>query len=258
MAQDGLGPQDTVILKTLHRAASVVLKGVVDIVHALGDMDVVAHPAVVGRHHPVKGLVGDGEEGVAAEHGLEHIRGVLLTVVDEVLVFLDGLEGLFLAVPVGDLIAKAGTHAELLGDLGNLHQGAGNLAEGGVVVENSGDALLDGVDHQGLGGSLGRLQVQIPVDVPPLAVQHLVEVGGVVAVDAEAPGQSGVNVGMGVDEARHDDAALGVHKLRLGVLGLQFRGGAHLHDLAAVGDHTAVGIIAGTVGVPGDHLAVCQ
>ena len=218
----------------------------------------IAHPAVVGSHHPVKGLVGDGEEGMAAEHGLEHVGRILLAVVDEVLVLLDGLERLFLAVPVGDLVAKAGPHAELLGDLGDLHEGAGDLAKGGVMVKNGGDALLDGVDHQGLGGSLGSFQVQIPVDVPPLAVQHLIEVGGVVAVDAQAPGQSGIDVGVGVDKARHDDAALGVHKLRLGVFGLQIGGGADLHDLAAVGDHTAVGIVAGTVGVPGDHFAVCQ
>ena len=121
-----------------------------------------------------------------------------------------------------------------------------------------GDALLDGVDHQGLGGSAGGLQVQVPVDVPPLAVQHLIEVGGIVAVDGKAPGQGGVDVGMGVDETGHDDAALGVHKLCLGILGLQIGGGAHLYDLAAVGDYATVGVVAGTVGVTGDQLAVCQ
>ena len=52
----------------------------------------VAHPAVVGRMHPLESLVGDSEEGVAAEHGLEHIAGMLLTPVDEVLVLLDELE----------------------------------------------------------------------------------------------------------------------------------------------------------------------
>ncbi|SCJ14696.1 Uncharacterised protein [uncultured Blautia sp.] len=56
------------------------------------------------------------------------------------------------------------------------------------MVENGGDALLDGVDHQGLGAGLGGLQVQIPVNVPPLAVQHLIEAGGVVPIDGEAPG----------------------------------------------------------------------
>ena len=126
------------------------------------------------------------------------------------------------------------------------------------MVEDGGDALLDGVDHQGLGAGAGGLQIQVPVDVPPLAVQHLVEVGGVVAVDGEAPGQGGVDVGMGVDEARHDDAALGVHEFRLGVFGLEVGGGADFHDFAAVRDHAAVGVVAGAVGVSGNDFAVCQ
>ena len=127
-----------------------------------------------------------------------------------------------------------------------------------MVVEDGGDALLDGVDHQRLGAGPGGLQVQVPVNVPPLAVQHLVETGGVVPVDGEAPGQGGVDVGVGVDEPRHDDAAPGVHELRLGVLGLQSGGGAHLHDLSSVGDHAAVRQIAHALRVPGDDLAVCQ
>ena len=69
VAQDGLGPQDPVVLQALDRAAAVVLEAVVHVVHALGHMDVVAHPARVGGVHPVEGLVGDGEQGMSAEHG---------------------------------------------------------------------------------------------------------------------------------------------------------------------------------------------
>ena len=258
VAQDGLGAQDAVVLEALDRAASVVLEGVIHVVHALGDMDVVAHPAPVGGGHPVEGLVGNRKQGVAAEHGLQHVGGAALAVVDEVLVLLDGLEGFFLAVPVADLIAQAGPHTHGLRDLGDFHEGAGDLAEGGVVVEDGGDALLDGVDHQSLGAGLGSRQVQVAVDVPPLAVQHLVEVGGGVAVDAEAPGQGGIDVGVGVDEAGHDDPALGVHEFRLGIFRLQGGGFAHLDNFPAVGDHAAVGQVAGAAGVPGDELAVCQ
>ena len=127
-----------------------------------------------------------------------------------------------------------------------------------MVIENGGDALLDGVDDQRLGGGSGGLQIQMAVNVPPLAVQHLIEIGGVVAVDGKTPGQCGVNMGMGVDQTRHDDAAPGVHKFRLGVLGLEFRGGAHGHNLAAVGHDAAVRVIAGAVRVPGDEFSVCQ
>ena len=108
VAQDGLGAQNPVVLEPLDRAAAIVLEAVVHVVHALGHVDVVAHPAPVGLRHPVEGLVGDGEQGVPAEHGLAHIGGVGFAVVDEVLVLLDGLEGLLLAVPVADLIAQAG------------------------------------------------------------------------------------------------------------------------------------------------------
>ena len=126
------------------------------------------------------------------------------------------------------------------------------------MIEDGGDALLDGVDDQGLCGGPGGRQVQVPVDVPPLAVQHLIEVGGVVPLDGEAPGQGGVDVGVGVDEARHDDPAPGVHELRLGVLRFQRGGFPHLHNLPAVGDHAAVGQVAGALRVPGNQPAVCQ
>ena len=126
------------------------------------------------------------------------------------------------------------------------------------MVEDGGDALLDGVNHQSLGAGAGGLQVQIPVDIPPLAVQHLIEVGGVVAVDGEAPGQGGVNMGVGVDKSRHDDAAPGIYKFRLGIFGLQVRGGAYLHNGSAVGGHAAVREVSHAAGVPGDNSAVCQ
>ena len=246
------------VLEPLDGAASVILEGIVHVVHALGHMDVVAHPAAVGGVHAVKGLVGDGEQGVAAEHGLQHGVGVLLAVVDEVLVFLNGLNGLLFAVTVTDLVAETGTHTELLSGLGDLHQGAGDLTEGGVMVEDGGDALLDAVDDQRLGGGFRGFQVQVPVNGPPGTVQHLVEVGGVIAHNGKAPGQRGVDVGVGVDEAGHDDAAPGVHEFRLGILGLQVSGPADLHDLAAIGGDAAIGQVAGPVGVPGDDFAVCQ
>ena len=246
------------ILEPLDGPAAIILEGVVHVVHTLGDVDVIPHPAAVGRSHPVKGFVGDGKERVTAEHGLEHTRGVPLTVVDEVLVFLNRLEGFLLTVPVADLVAQACPHTELPCDFRDLHQRARDLTEGGVVVEDGGDALLDGVNHQSLGAGAGGLQVQIPVDIPPLAVQHLVEVGGVVAVDGEAPGQGGVNMGVGVDKSRHDDAAPGIYKFRLGIFGLQVRGGAYLHNGSAVGGHAAVREVSHAAGVPGDNSAVCQ
>ena len=65
-------------------------------------------------------------------------------------------------------------------------------------------------------------------------------------------------MGMGVDQARHDDAAPGVHKFRLGILSLELSSSAHSHNFAAVGHNAAVRVIAGAVRVPGDEFSVCQ
>ena len=219
-------------------------------------MDVVAGAAVVGFHHAVKGLVGDGEQGVPAEHSGQHGVLVLLTFADEVGVLLNGLEALLLAVPVGDLIAQAGAQAQTLAFLGNGVQGAGDLTVRSVVVKDGGDALLDGVHVEGGGAGAGTVHHQVAVDGPPGPVQHLVEIGGIVAHNRQAPGQSGVDVGVGVDEGGHDDAALGVDDLRICVLGPQGIFLAYLQDLAALVGHSAVLIVPLAVGVTGDESAV--
>ena len=216
----------------------------------------VAGAAIVGGHHAVKGLVADGEQGVSAEHGGQHGVPVPFTLGDEVGIFLDGLEALFLAVPVGNLIAQAGADAEFLGRGGNGVQRAGNLGIGGVMVENGGDALLDAVHIQGVGAGAGAGQGQLAVDGPPGAVQDLVEVGGIVAHNGQAPCQGGVDMGVGIDEGGHDDAALGVDEVGLGVFGPQDALLAYLGDGGSLVGYGAVLIIALAALVPGDESSV--
>lgn len=54
VAQNGLFPQNAVVLEPLDRAAAIVLQAVVHAVHALGHMDVVTGAAIVGGHHAVR------------------------------------------------------------------------------------------------------------------------------------------------------------------------------------------------------------
>ena len=255
--QNGLFPQNTVILQTLHRAASVVLEGVIHVVHALGHVDVIAGAPVVCLHHAVKGLVGDGEQRVTAEHGRQHGVVLLLAVGDEVRVLLDRLQALLLAVAVTDLVAQAGAQTETAALLADGEQCAGDLTIAGVVVEDGGHALLDAVHVQCGGGGASAVHHQMAVNGPPCTVQHLIEVGGVVAHDAQAPRQRGVDVGMCVDKGGHDNAALGVHDLCLGVLGAQGCLLAYLHDLGALVSHCAVLVIALALAVAGDEPSVC-
>ena len=193
---------------------------------------------------------------MSAEHGGQHGILALLAEADPVVVLLDGLEALLLAVPVADLVAQAGPDAEAAGAGGDLKQGAGDLGVGGVVVEDGGDALLDAVDQQRVGAGPAALQGQLAVHGPPGAVQHLVEIGGIVAHDGQAAGQGGVDVGVGVDEGGHDDAAPGVDDLGVGVFEAQGGLLAHLGDGGAVKGHGAVLVVAPAPGVPGDQAAV--
>ena len=255
VAQHGLLAQDAVVQQAVDGTAAVVLQGVVHVVHALGHVDVEAGHAVVGLDHLLKGLVGDGEQGVAAEHGLDHVVVLLLDPLGEVGVLLDGLVALLHAVALGDLVAEVGAHAQLLAHVLDGEEGAGDLTEGGVVVEDGGHAVPDAVQDGGVGAGLGAVQGQVAVDVPPLAVQNLKEVGGVEAVDGKAAGQTGIDVGVDVDETGHDDAALGVHKFCVGILGLQLGITADLLDDFAVDDDSAV-LQIGEGGIAGDELTI--
>ena len=255
VAQEGSFAQDAVIEQAVHRAAAIVPEAVVDVVHAFRHVDMEAGHAVVGLHHFFEGFVGKGEERVAAEHGLDHRIVGLAGPVREVGVFPDALAGFFLAVPLGDLIAQACADAGLLRDIADGEEGARDFAEGGVMVEDGGHAVADAVEDRGPGGRPGSVQGQVAVDVPPHAFEDFQKVGGMMAFDGKTPGQAGIDMGMGVDEAGHDDAARRVDEL-CGRAGL-FQGGflADGQDFGAVRDDGAFGKI-GLIRVPGDHPAV--
>ena len=135
-------------------------------------------------------------------------------------------------------------------------QRAGDLAIAGVVIENCGDTLLDGVHVQRGGAGTGTVHHQVAVNGPPCTIQHLIEVGGVIAHDAQAAGQRRVNVGMGVDQRRHDDAAPGVNDLGGGIFGTQRGLLAHLHDIGALIGHRAVLVIPLAIRIAGDEPSV--
>ena len=258
VAENSLVAQDTVVVQTLHRAAAVVLQAVIDVVHALGDVDVIAGAAIVGLDHTIEGLVGDGEQRVAAEHGGKHRVLLLLAVGDPVGVLLDGLQTLLLAVAVGDLVAQTGADAEFLGALADLEQGAGDLAVGRVMVKNSRNALLDAVNVQGICGGAGALKRQLAIHGPPCAVEHFIEICGVVADNGQTACKRGIDVGMRVDECGHDDAALGVDDLGLRVFCAQCILFADLDDLGALIGDSAFFVIALAALIAGDDASVCE
>ena len=218
VAQHGLGTEYAVVQQAVHASGAVIVGGIVNVVHALGHVYMESGHAVVFLYHFLKGPVGYGEEGVAAEHCAYH--GVLLpgAVAYEVAILPDGQVALLLPIPVADLIAEAGADAQLLGYFLNGEKAAGYFAEAGVMVEQSSAACLYAVYEGGVCAVAGPFQIQIAVYGPPHAVQYLIEVGGVIALYRETAGKGGIDMGMHVYECGHYYVAFSVYELRIGVL----------------------------------------
>jgi hypothetical protein len=168
----------------------------------------------------------------------------------EVGVLLDGLVELLLAVAIRDLVAQAGTHAHLLCHVLDGKEGAGNFAEARVVVEDGGHTVAERLHHGHVRAGTRAVECEVAVDVPPLLLEVLEEVGGVAALDGKATGQTGVDVGVAVDKTWHDEAAAGVDELGRGVGGVHLGARANGHDLVMVDDNRAV-LDEGHLGVPG-------
>ena len=124
------------------------------------------------------------------------------------------------------------------------------------MVEDRRHALLDGVDVKRGGGGARAVHHQVAVDGPPCAVEHFVEVRRVVADDGKAAGEGGVDMRVRVDERGHDDAALGVDDLGVGILGAKHRFLADFDDLRAFEGDGAVLVIALCICVAGDETTV--
>ena len=234
----------------MDRGAAVLLCGVVDVVHALAHVDVEAGEAIVRLNHAVERLVRQREEGVTAKHGGNHVGILAGSPASEVGVLLDGLVKLLFAVAVGDLVAQAGAHAHLLHHVFDGKKGPGNLAKARVVVEEGGHAVAERLHHGHVRAGTRAVEREVTVDVPPLLLEVLEEVGGVAALDGKAARQAGVDVGVAVDETGHDEATVGVDELCRGV------GGAHLgaspngRNLVVV-DNDGTVLDEGHLGVPG-------
>ena len=237
------------------RDAPAVQAAVPDVVHALADVDVEAGEAVVGLRHLVHRLVGEREGGVAAEHRGDHSGVLFGSPPRELSVLGNRLVALLLAATVGGLVAQARADARLLADVLDREEGAGNLAEARVVVKDRGHAVAQAVEHGGVGARACAVEREVVVDLPPLLLEVLEEVGGVAALDGEAAGKARVDVGVAVHEARHDDAAVSVNVVGIGVGGAQGALVAHRRNLVAV-DQNGTMLEVGACRVARDDASV--
>ena len=183
MSKQRLLSEDIVVQKPLNRPRAVVLEAVPDIVHALRHMDVETGPAIVGLHHLFKRLIRYGKQRMAAEHCLDHVTVFLLAPCEEVGVLLDALKTLFLPIALRNLIAEAGAHAELLCDILDRKQRTWNFTKRCMVIEDRRHTVPDALEDRHIGACPCQIKIQFPVDRPPHAVEDLIKVRRIVALD---------------------------------------------------------------------------
>ena len=186
VSEQGLISEQAVVEQSVDRSASVVAEAVINIVHALGDVDVEARHAVVGLNHLLEGLVRNGEESMSAEHGLDHVIIFLDCPFSEVCVFLNALSRLLFSVSFRYFVAKAGSHAELLSDILDREERSRYLAEACVMVKDRRDTVSDAVEYGCISTCPGAVHRQMSVDIPPCAVKHLEEVCRIVSCDRKS------------------------------------------------------------------------
>ncbi len=141
---------------------------------------------------------------------------------------------LFHAVTIGDLIAQAGTHPQLLCDVFDGKKRPGNLLEAGMVIEDRGHAVANGVQDGGIGACARPIEAQVAVDVPPLLLKVLQEVMRIAALDGKTARKAGIDMRVAVDQAWHDDAVMSIKKLCVRIGCLKLRATANSNDLVSL------------------------
>ena len=190
VSEQSLISEQSVVEQSVDRSAAVVAEAVINVIHALGDVDVESCHAVVGLYHLLECLVRNGEESMSAEHGFDHVIILFDRPLSEVDVLLDALSCLLFSVSLGYFVAEAGSHAELLCDILDREERSRNLAEACVMVENSRNTISDAIKDRCVSTCLGAVNRQMSVYIPPCTVKHLKEVCRVVAFDRESSGKA--------------------------------------------------------------------
>ena len=109
-----------------------------------------------------------------------------------------------------------------------------------MVVKHRGHAVFDAVGIDGIGGQTVVFVREVPVDLPPLALENVVEILRTVPVDGQAACEGAVDMVVHVDEARHDHAAPRVDGFRIRVFSPERGAVADLHNSLTVDDDRAI------------------
>ena len=159
-------------------------------------------------------------------------------------------------VPVRGLVAEAGADADEPGDVRHPLQRPRDGVGAGVVVEDRRHAVADALDERGARVQLHVLQGEQPVQAPPEVLEDLGEAPGRL-VDRHPARVGAVGVGVGVDQASHDDPAADVQHLLAGMGGPDLGHRADRDDAVAL-HHDRPVVDEGVRRVVGDDGSVAD
>ena len=170
-----------------------------------------------GGHAIGQRLVGESKRGVEAKRGCDLRFAICDLRFGKAHVFSDAGPRLVPTVAVGDFVAQAGSQPRPDDCLCDQIQAAVNGGRAGVMIDQRGGAVLDGVHQADQRAVFDVLLQQRPVQPPPELAQDFGKVAGRVTGDGHAPGKGPIKVGVAADVARHDELPTGVHGLVLRV-----------------------------------------
>ena len=124
-----------------------------------------------------------------------------------------------------------------------------------MVIEDRCHPVPNAVQNGCIRTGPGAVQGKMTVDRPPGSVQHLKEIGRIIADDREASGQTGIDMRMRIDQSGHDHSALRINKLRIRICPLKRIPFPDRQDLRTLRDDGAVPQIR-IFRISCDHLSV--
>src|ERR1035441_6984621 len=200
---------------------SVEHAGIAEAADRRGVATVFGHVDMKARTERLVGLHTGGERPVAQREGrveTEHAAhlGAGADALQKADILANPGASAAAAVAVGGFVAGGAAQADVVEGALDGIQAAGAGMRAGVMVDHRADTAAGGLDQSGERAVIDILLVERAVETPPELFQNRGEIGGRGTWQAHTARQGAVEVGVTVDEGRHEQGALKIERRGVG------------------------------------------
>src|SRR6266581_9413717 len=121
-------------------------------------------------------------------------------------------------ITIRDLVSEAGANTSLLNSISYDIQAPLYRVRAGVVIDDTGCTVADGVNHKHFSAGLRILQCQELIKPPPQALEDLWKVTRWFTRNSHATGKRAIKMGMRTKKARHNQAVVRIDVFGIGML----------------------------------------